>query len=173
MCLMIDSPRVPGRAGARGHAGHHGVEPFAAKPVACDADRIAHIDKTGLEAIDGQRTAQAGANKAYDIMPAPHQRSQRRATDGACGTKETHSDRRARASGDHVVLVQERSPPMDMSPSHVGSPPSRTMEPPVSRTKAHPLRYISPRKRTVGFRPNSVESPPRLTFVQQISDRSR
>ena len=69
---MLDSPRIPGRLGARGLTGQHGTEAFAAKLVACDADRIAHINKPRLEAIGGPRAGQAGGGKAYEGMHVPY-----------------------------------------------------------------------------------------------------
>jgi hypothetical protein len=90
---VVDGPGVPGRAGARGHAGHDGVERFAAEPVAGDGGGIAHLDDADLGALDGPRAGRTGADEAHHVMPAPRQRAQRRATGGAGGAKETDADR--------------------------------------------------------------------------------
>jgi hypothetical protein len=84
---VVDGPGVPGGAGARGHAGHDGVERFAAEPVAGDGGGIAHLDDADPGALQGPRAGRPGADEAHHVMPAPHQRAQRRATDGAGGAR--------------------------------------------------------------------------------------
>ena len=50
MRLVVDSPCVLGRAGARGQAGHHRVKVFTTHCVAQQRSRIAHIGHPQLRA---------------------------------------------------------------------------------------------------------------------------
>ena len=95
---MVDRPGVPGRAGARGHAGHHGVEPLIRKPVAGQRVRIGGIHDLDRRADEqpgtvrrAERTANAGAgpHETDHLMSTPQQGADGRAADRAGGSKDT------------------------------------------------------------------------------------
>ena len=110
MPTAASSTTVPGwpfprRAGAGGHAGQHGVEPFTAKPVAGDGCGIAHVDDARGGAADGRRRVGAGTDEAHHVMTTPQQRVQCCATDGAGRPEEADAHRRGLWSRDgHVRL---------------------------------------------------------------------
>jgi hypothetical protein len=97
MRSVVDGPGVARRAGARGQAGHQGIEALAPKTIALQRGRFGDVaqpnrsprqkpcDVVGRQLAADARTR---AHQAHDFMPAVHKRAHGRAADRAGGTED-------------------------------------------------------------------------------------
>ena len=76
---MIDRPRIIRCPAARREARDHGVEAFAADPIALDRVRVLQVHRAERSVGDHA----AGAAHAHDGRPLLHQGTERRAPDRA------------------------------------------------------------------------------------------
>jgi hypothetical protein len=90
--LVIDGPRILGRAGARGQARHEDVETLPAKALSRERPRIGHVTKPDGGAYEQSRAfvrrepaadTCSRADEAHDIVSSLHKRAHCRAADGA------------------------------------------------------------------------------------------